>query len=109
MTVFNMIHMFLEDEHLTVLHFNNEVVRDIPRFLDTLDSIKRIYGDNWPYMKIICPDDQQIAVNQYPRLAIAAKAWVLANAATISTLKNIVGMKLVSINWVKQAKTRIPA
>lgn len=105
-TVFNFVHTFLYDSPLTALHFNKDVTAELDTYIEIFEMIKSKYGQNWHYMKLVNPNEQLSAINRFPHLANAARAYVLAHAPQLKTMRQIVGMKQVPLLYVKQA--RIP-
>lgn len=109
LTVFNMIHTFLYDADLTVLHFNSEIIAEVPKYITVFETIQTMYGRNWPYLKLVNPNEQMTALNQFPHLANAARAFLLVNSPSTKTLRNIAGMKTIPLRYVKQAKVYLNA
>lgn len=109
MTVFNIIREFLDADY-TLLHYRTEVIQDAILYSQTYKRLYDLYGADLGYLKLIDPMNMQTSAGRFPKLTLAAKAWIVS-ACNIgaNTKKNIAGMKTVPRSYVQQAAKVLPA
>lgn len=92
MTKFNFIYAFLyHPSSITALHFNREVARYYPKFIEVYKSLVEKYGDLWQYHKLICPGEPLTNLSQFGKLVQAGMAFAATRPGNGGRIKNVQG------------------
>nr|UQS95397.1 MAG: nucleoprotein [Tolviot virus] len=94
MLPFMMIHGFLFTDEPTMAHGDQRIFKEMTIWIRNFTTIKKAFGENWPYYKILNPVGDLTNHSHFKRLALYAWAYTIKNA-TVSerrTMKNIKGL-----------------
>lgn len=72
LTAFNVIHMFITAEIKTKAHVEGRVLSEMAKYVIKFAEIEGIYGNLWPWCKLINPTEVRTQVTDYPVLSAAA-------------------------------------
>nr|QEM39172.1 nucleoprotein [Guadeloupe mosquito mononega-like virus] len=108
LSVFCAIEKFMATKDLTALHLLPEVAQHYRVFWDTLVQMRTRFGINgWKYVKILDPNTQATAAARFPHLAVAARAWIVAQP-DCGTFGNVVAKAAIPAHYAHKATIRVP-